>query len=117
MRVVVADDQPDVAESIRDALVAKGLNAECVFTSSEAVNAILSNRFDALIIDVEFSNGMSGIDALRIIRRHNTKVIVIVISAVDYSDKVRQQALELGATFFEKTVSTESLMGVLTNEE
>ncbi len=62
-------------------------------------------KYDGLIIDVEFKSGMSGLETVAILREQDFAYLkIIIFSATDYSNSVRQRAIQLGAVFCEKPI-------------
>ena len=56
LRVLVADDEPDAREVMRAALESHGGQVVCVASAAEALTAVTSETFDALVLDI----GMPG---------------------------------------------------------
>lgn len=102
-RILVADDQPDVLESIRFLLKAEGYQTESV-TSPSAVMAALEVRdFDVLIIDLNYArdttSGQEGLDLLTRIQRMDSTLPVVVMTAWGSVD-VAVEAMRRGARDF-----------------
>ena len=67
-RVVIAEDDPDVAELLRIALV-DGLDVEAAVVSNGAlvIDSVANRRPDLLILDVELP-GLNGLDVFDLLR-------------------------------------------------
>jgi len=63
-----------------------------------------------LLIDVDFGPGISGLEIAAALRSLNKEIRIIVFSAIDYSDAVRQQVVDLGAQFIEKPLSLDDVL-------
>lgn len=72
-----------------------------------------SEAFDALLIDVVFKDGMSGIETAKLVREVDPSIKIVVMSVVDYSFEIRQEVVNLGGTFVEKPIPVERILGIL----
>lgn len=75
--IAVFDDDPDVAESITDNLLARGLEAQAFFTTSELKAS--ARRFDAYIIDWFSSDTSTARDLIEHIRKTHAPQATIVV--------------------------------------
>ena len=64
-RVLIVDDERDVAELIAGQLAPLEVEAEIVTQGEEAIEALLTGRFDAMTLDIL----MPGIDGFEVLRR------------------------------------------------
>jgi CheY-like chemotaxis protein len=65
---LVVDDDPDVAEAMRDALEEVGLSATVAHSGPEAVQLASTLRPNLVLCDVGLGSGMSGYDVARALR-------------------------------------------------
>ena len=81
-RVLVVDDEPDIARLIAEQLQPFGVETETVNSGEEALEQLRNGRFDAMTLDVVMP-GQSGIEVLRAIRAdeelRRTPVVVVSI--------------------------------------
>jgi LmbE family N-acetylglucosaminyl deacetylase len=88
IKVLVVEDDPDAAAYVRTVLERKGgMVAEVVMDGAAAIDRVRSGRFDLVVTDIELP-GLSGLDLVREVRRHDSRVPVIVMTAyasVDYA--------------------------------
>ena len=112
-KLLIADDEVNVLESMRRMLESY-FDITTVTSGSEAVRICDREQFEAAIIDVRFDTvgGISGIEAAERIRKKNRELKIILFSA-HYSERERGVALDLGATFLEKTIQIEDIFRVL----
>lgn len=73
----VFDDDPDVAESIADNLLARGLDAQAFFTTQALRDA--PRRFDVYIIDWFSSDTSTAADLVAHLRTHHAPQAAIVV--------------------------------------
>ena len=93
-RILVADDEPDILESVVYALERDGFDVETAVTGQEALDAARARSYDIILLDVMMPE-MSGIDVCRIIRAESDVPIILVTAKDAEIDRVL--GLELGA--------------------
>jgi DNA-binding NtrC family response regulator len=85
VRILVADDQADIREALRLLLKAEGYATEKVSSPAAALEAVQSNEFDVMLMDLNFqrdtTSGQEGIDLLSRIQSADSKLPVIVMTA------------------------------------
>ena len=95
MRILVAEDDANLAHGLRHSLRQAGYAVDCVSTGEEADSAVASSAFDLLILDLGLPK-MSGIEVLRRLRARQSRLPVLILTALDsVNDRVR--GLDLGA--------------------
>jgi len=92
--ILLIDDDAELSGMLTEYLAGEGFETTTVNNGEEGVSAAISDRFQAVILDVMMP-GISGIDVLREIR-HKSAVPVIMLTAKD-SDIDRVVGLEMGA--------------------
>jgi DNA-binding response OmpR family regulator len=111
--VLIADDEDELAQSIRNALgsqfkvdiVNSGLEVIKLYKEKKKAN----EPYDALILDVNFAAGINGLEVADLIRKGDPEIRILIFSAYDYSDVVRQRALDIGAEFRPKPLDPEEI--------
>lgn len=102
-RVLVADDQQDVLHAISLLLKLEGFESQTVMHPSAVIEALGSSNFDLLIMDLNYTldttSGTEGLDLISSIRKTNTTVPVLVITAWG-TIEVAVEALQRGASDF-----------------
>jgi DNA-binding response OmpR family regulator len=114
-RILIVDDNRDVTAGLQSAL-GQFVDVDVAHSGSEAIQSCEERHYDAVILDVELGCGISGLETAAIIRRTQADVRIVIISALDYSTDVRQRSLELGAVFYQKTVTTEDILKAIASE-
>lgn len=99
-RILLAEDEPNIAESVSFLLRRAGLDVETETDGRAALSRALEEAPDVLILDVKMP-GMNGFDALRRLRadRRGRDLPVVVLSARGQSDS-RETAQAAGADVF-----------------
>ena len=95
MRILLAEDDPIIADGLIRALKKSGFAVDHVANGAEADTALLSQQFDLLILDLGLPK-LSGIDVLRRLRGRKNGMPVLILTAQDgVEDRVR--GLDAGA--------------------
>lgn len=80
MRILVAEDDPSLAEGLLRSLRQSGYAVDCAKNGEEADAALEVNEFDVLILDIGLPK-KSGLEVLRRLRARNSKVPVLILTA------------------------------------
>ena len=80
LKLLLADDEDDIREVIEDRLQSWGLNIVTVANGADALQKIISEPFDGVLLDVKMPK-MSGIEVLEEVRRRDLKLPVIIITS------------------------------------
>jgi DNA-binding NtrC family response regulator len=118
--VLVADDQRDIREALRLLLKAEGIGCVPVESPAAALEAARRQRFDAALVDLNYSrdttSGAEGLELLRGLRKLDAELPVIAMTAWGTID-VAVEAMRLGAgDFIEKPWDNQRLASVLRNQ-
>lgn len=95
MRVLLADDDSDVRESLREFLASEGFTIVEADSGLTALEILLEQRMSFSIMDVDMP-GMNGIEVLRVVRQQRSGLPCIFISGDD-SRQRQVEAFEVGA--------------------
>jgi len=95
MRILLAEDDSVLADGLTRSLRQSGYVTDCVSSGTEADTALATQDFDLLILDLGLPR-MSGLEVLRRLRARNSRVPVLILTAVD-SVEQRVKGLDLGA--------------------
>ena len=93
-RILLADDEPDLAESVSYALRREGFEVESVEDGEEALAAARGNGFDVAVLDVMMPK-LSGLEVCRALRAESDLPIIMLTARDAEVDRVL--GLELGA--------------------
>lgn len=99
-RILIVEDEPNIAESLSFILTRADFEVETVADGAEALDRLRRERFSALILDVMLP-GMNGFDVLRAVRadRSLEELPVIVLTAKGQAHD-RRTAEAIGASAF-----------------
>ncbi len=94
MKIVVADDDPQMLGALRIILSAHGYEVTLARNGKEALDAVVERRPDLVVLDLGMPQ-LSGRQVIEAIRGWNTVPILVVSGRTDSADKVG--ALDAGA--------------------
>jgi len=112
LKVLIADDEKELRESISATLEHMGFETTLAVDGEEAVQKTLEQDFSIAILDVNMPK-KSGLEALRAIKEHDPSVLVLMITAHgNVTDAV--EALREGAyNYIEKPVKETHLRALV----
>ena len=93
-RVMVVEDEPNIAEFIRRGLTYKGYEVEVAHTGEEALDLAWERPVDLVILDLMLP-GIDGIEVCRRLRAAGDVAIIVLTARDNIDDKV--EGLEAGA--------------------
>ncbi|GAC1385956.1 MAG: response regulator transcription factor [Marmoricola sp.] len=82
LRVLVVDDEPNIAELVRMALRYEGWEVDVAHNGTKAVNTAKANRPDAVVLDMMLPD-IDGMETLRRLRGHLPDIPVVFLTARD----------------------------------
>ena len=107
-RVLVVDDETSIRRYLRAALTAQGFTVYEAANGQEALNAVIANRPDIIILDLGLPD-IDGIEVTRHLREWSQTPIIILSVREAEQDKIA--ALDAGADdYLTKPFSTGELM-------
>jgi two-component system OmpR family response regulator len=95
MRILIAEDDPVLAEGLMVSLRESGYSVDRVASGAEADCAIAGFEFDLLILDLGLPR-MSGLEVLKRLRGRSHELPVLILTAED-GVEARVRGLDLGA--------------------
>jgi len=119
-RILIADDQADVLESLRLLLKPEGYAVETADSPDRALAAVTAADFDAALIDLNYSreatSGAEGLELLEKLQGLDSTLPVVVMTAWG-SVEIAVRAIRLGARdFVEKPWNNDRLLSILRNQ-
>lgn len=116
-RVLIADDQEAVLESLHLLLKGNGYRIDTASSPDAILDAVQSSRFDAVLMDLNYTRGIcsgdAGLETLSRIREMDDSLPVIVMTAWG-SIRLAVEAMRRGASdFIQKPWENESVLETL----
>ena len=107
-KVLVVDDNEHLRNIFRTVLQSAGYEVVQAATGCEAIEKARSSGPNLIVMDIDLPD-MSGLDALKAIRKNNSQLPIIGLSAF-FAREWKEKALAAGMMdFLEKPVSAELL--------
>src|SRR5687768_8273599 len=95
MRILIVDDEPQVAELLSRSLAREGHATTIAHSGDEALRLIGSGSPDALFLDISMP-GLNGLDVLAEVKRRRPNLPVVVITGNATPEEV-DEVRRLGA--------------------
>src|SRR2546427_11457623 len=95
MRVLIVEDDPNLAGLLRDGLRAQRIDPTLAATYAEGRDRVQGGSFDVIILDVRLPGG-TGLELCGELRRGGSSTPVLMLTALDALDD-RARGLEVGA--------------------
>jgi two-component system OmpR family response regulator len=95
MRILIAEDDPVLADGLTRSLHQSDYAVDCVGTGDQADHVLLAQNYDLVILDLGLPK-LDGFEVLRRLRHRGSKIPVLVLTARDGLDE-RVRGLDLGA--------------------
>lgn len=107
-KVLLIDDEVEFLEALSERMEIRGMEVTTAENAAAAVSAINSGDFDAIVLDLQMPD-MNGIDMLKVIRKTNPDMQVILLTG-QATLEAGIQAMKLGAMdFMEKPADIDAL--------
>ncbi len=111
-RVLIVEDNSGFSRVLKDEIENSGYEAIAVDNGVDALLHYIEGNIDIILMDVVMPK-LSGIDALRIIRKIDPAAKVVIITG-NPTDEMRKESLKLGAMdFLTKPFSLKSLIEII----
>ncbi|MBM7560736.1 response regulator transcription factor [Fusibacter tunisiensis] len=94
-KILVVDDEPILLKGLRFSLEQEGYDVETAMDGKEAYDKILSNTYDAVILDLMLPS-MDGLEICKKVRENKSMVPILMLTAKD-DDSSKVLGLEYGA--------------------
>lgn len=95
MRILVVEDEPSIANFVRQGLTEAGYAVDIAWDGREGLNYVLAADYDILVLDIMLPQ-MNGLDLLRELRDRGHKTPTLMLTARDTIDN-RVTGLDAGA--------------------
>jgi len=108
-RVLIVDDEEEFARALAERMQSRGIEADTVFNGGEALEAVKSKPYDAIILDLGMP-GMDGIETLKGMLATNADLQIIILTGQATVSKGVEAVKEGAFEFLEKPVRLEALV-------
>lgn len=95
MRILIVEDEPAIANFVRQGLTEAGYAVDLAYDGREGLDYVLAADYDVLIVDIMLP-WMDGLELVRELRRLGHKTPILLLTARDTVDD-RVEGLDAGA--------------------
>jgi DNA-binding response OmpR family regulator len=95
-KVLVVDDEAVAANSVRRTLSRRGFRVDEAFSGNEALNRILTEMYDLVLLDMKMPD-TNGLELLPIIKKHRPNLPVVMVTGYASIDTA-VEAIQRGAS-------------------
>ena len=114
-KVMIVDDASFMRVAIRKMLENKAYEVVCeAVDGQDAIEKYIQYKPDMITMDITMPN-LSGIDALREIKKINQSVKVVIVSAMGQEAMIKEAVINGANSFIVKPFKEEKLIEVLEN--
>jgi DNA-binding NtrC family response regulator len=107
--VLIVDDESEIRESLRTLLELEGYEVDTASTGEEGVSRLGERSFDLVLLDLALPD-QNGLDLLAELRRHDTLLSVIMITAYGTVENAVRAMQSGAANFIQKPWDNEKLL-------
>ncbi|HAV77104.1 MAG TPA: hypothetical protein DCX53_07105 [Anaerolineae bacterium] len=109
-KIIIVEDQPDVADLLEDILSIDGYHVIKIHSSTGALTVIRVEKPDAVLLDIMMPD-VSGLEVLRFMKREPglQKIPVVIVSARSLPADIREGLKEGATAYLTKPVDMEVL--------
>lgn len=94
--ILIVDDEPEIRETLLEALTGQGFSAEAASNGEEALARMEERFFPVVMTDLNMPGGITGLELIRTIQQRFPDTLSIIITAFATLD-TSIEALKLGA--------------------
>ena len=99
MRILLVDDEAELVSTLAERLSFRGIEADWVTRSGDALKKIYEQKYDIAVLDVKMP-GMSGIDLAREIHQYRTDIKIIFVTGHGSHDDFQEGSSESEKEFY-----------------
>ena len=108
-KVLIVDDEKLMRISLESQLKKEGYSVKSVDNALDGLKMVKSEEYDVVVTDLRLS-GMSGIDFLKEIKKHNQEIIVVIMTAYGTLESAVSAIKEGAYDYISKPFSTDELI-------
>mgnify|MGYP001583039320 CR=1 FL=1 len=108
-KVLIVDDEKLMRISLESQLKKEGYDVTSIDNAIDGLKIVKSEEFDVVLTDLRLS-GISGIDFLKEIKKHNQEIIVVIMTAYGTLESAVSAIKEGAYDYIAKPFSTDELI-------
>lgn len=95
IRLLVVDDEPEICDFLKSFFEDRDFEVQTAVSGEAALQVVETFHPQVMLLDIKMG-GMDGLSVLRKVKEKNPKVKVIMVTAIETTDKI-EEAMRLGA--------------------
>lgn len=108
IRLLVVDDEPEICDFLKSFFEDRDFEVQTAQSGEKAMEAAESFRPHVMLLDIKMGT-MDGLQVLKKVKQKDSKIKVIMVTALETTDKI-EEAMRLGAdNYITKPLSLEYL--------
>ncbi|HUB27217.1 MAG TPA: response regulator [Tepidisphaeraceae bacterium] len=117
-RILIVDDDADLAEALRKYLERDGYTVECAYDGTEALESILKYPPDLIILDLLMPrlDGSSLLEILRSYLRFHTLRVIVLSALIDGPTLSKARNLKVAAALIKGKATLEEIAQAVRRE-
>ena len=108
-KILIVDDEKLMRISLESQLKKEGYNVKSMDNALDGLKMVKSEEYDIVVTDLRLS-GMSGMDFLKEIKKHNQEIIVVIMTAYGTLESAVSAIKEGAYDYISKPFSTDELI-------
>lgn len=112
-RVLFVDDEPNIRGTLSVILQKHGFRVQTAATVPEAINQIQTNRFDALLCDLNITEPDDGYVVVDAMRQANPKAVTVILTGYPSFENVLEGVRRKIDEYLVKPADVDKLLAVL----
>ena len=107
-RLLVVDDEPEICDFLKSFFEDRDFNVQTAMSGEAALEQVEKFRPQVMLLDIKMGN-VDGLVVLRKVKERHPRLKVIMVTALETTDKI-EEAMRLGAdNYITKPLSLEYL--------
>jgi len=108
IRLLVVDDEPEICDFLKSFFEDRDFDVQTALSGERALELVESFKPQVMLLDIKMG-AVDGLDVLREVKKRYPRVKVIMVTALETTEKI-EEALRLGAdNYITKPLSLEYL--------
>ncbi len=115
LRILCIDNDPDVLDAMQALLLGWSCQVVAALSETEALKILRegSLNIDIMLVDYHLDKGQTGIEAMKAIKEYLGKLIPGILITADFSEEVKEQAIDEGYRYLRKPVNPGALRSLI----
>lgn len=107
-RLLVVDDEPEICDFLKSFFEDRDFEVRSATSGEQALQEVAAFRPNVMLLDIKMGT-VDGLSVLREVKKKDSKLKVIMVTAIESTDKI-EEAMRLGAdNYITKPLSLEYL--------